>query len=167
MDLVLSAESIEKAFSSDTLFQGLSLGIFTGDRIGLIGKNGAGKTTLLKILSGNIESDAGKVSKKQGTHISYVPQSSSFPSNQSAIEFIRSQHPDRSVEEFQLARTIAKFSDDSFQLDQKISQMSGGQKKRLSIISELIKDPSIVFFDEPTNHLDMQCIDALADEINA
>ena len=76
--LILNAQTISKSFGATSLFRDISFTVDEGDRIGLIGPNGSGKSTLLKILSGEIEPDAGEVAARKHTRLSYVAQDSEF-----------------------------------------------------------------------------------------
>src|SRR5260221_4034840 len=80
--LLLSCEGITKAYGSRPLFDGLSLGLFEGDRVGLIGPNGSGKSTLLKILAGLETPDSGTRSLRRQVRVGYVPQDPVFPGAQ-------------------------------------------------------------------------------------
>ncbi|NGX55689.1 MAG: ABC transporter ATP-binding protein uup [Chlamydiae bacterium] len=158
MSLLLNCQSLEKSFGSRRIFADLSLGIFSGDRIGLIGPNGAGKSTLLKILVGQELPDAGIVSPKKHLRIGYVPQSSEFRDispHEVLLERLQEESLMPDYEKERLAQTwLSKMgfreSDNSAQL------LSGGWKKRLAIALELLTPPDLLLLDEPTNHLDLE-----------
>ena len=88
MALLVSCTGISKSFGPRLLFEGISLGIFEGERLGLIGANGSGKSTLLKILSGRLEADSGTISFRRNTRIGYVPQDAAFPPGRTAAEIV-------------------------------------------------------------------------------
>src|SRR6266700_2062859 len=88
MSLLLSCTGLRKSFSSRVLFEGISLGISEGERLGMIGRNGAGKSTLLKILAGLMEPDAGGVSLRRNTRVGYVAQQTEFPAGRTAHEIV-------------------------------------------------------------------------------
>nr|NGX53723.1 Energy-dependent translational throttle protein EttA [Chlamydiota bacterium] len=158
MSLLLNCQSLEKSFGSRRIFKDLSLGVFSGDRIGLIGPNGAGKSTLLKILTGQEPPDSGVVSPKKHLRIGYVPQSSEFPNispREVLLEKLQEEPSMPDYEKERLAQTwLSKMgfseSEDSAQL------LSGGWKKRLAIALELLISPDLLLLDEPTNHLDLE-----------
>src|SRR5262245_9221365 len=80
---LLSCQSLTKSHSVRPLFQGISLGIEEGEKVGLIGPNGSGKSTLLRILAGEEKPDSGSVSPRKGLQLAYVPQEESFPDDMS------------------------------------------------------------------------------------
>lgn len=160
MTLLLNCHSLAKAHGSRQLFKQLSLGIFQGDKIGLVGPNGAGKSTLLKILAGIDVPDSGDVAYRKSLRIGYVPQTSEYPTlpiedvilESISKASILSLH-ERKIETRILLSKLG-FKDTA----QDASTLSGGWKKRLDIAKELINKPDILFLDEPTNHLDLEGI---------
>lgn len=160
MTLLLSCESISKSYGSHTLFNQISLGIFKGDKIGVVGPNGSGKSTFLKILAGLETPDSGIVAAKRQLRVGYVPQTSTYP-NQPIDDFLlttfkemtSSEEHDRRV---QISIILGKlgFEDQS----QSAATLSGGWKKRLDIAKALMLSPDLILFDEPTNHLDLEGI---------
>src|SRR6266852_9563828 len=86
--VLLSCEAISKAYGAQSLFAGLSFGLFEGDRIGLVGPNGSGKSTLLRILAGSEEPDRGTRSVRRLLRLGYVPQDPSFSPDQRIEDFV-------------------------------------------------------------------------------
>lgn len=159
MTLLLNCHSLAKAYGSRQLFSNLSLGIFQGDKIGLVGPNGSGKSTLLKILASLENPDSGSVACRKSLRIGYVPQSSEYPSLPVEEVVIQALSNDNMPihERLTLARILLSklgFKD----ISQNAASLSGGWKKRLDIAKELINDPDVLFLDEPTNHLDLEGI---------
>jgi len=158
MTLLLSCQEISKSFGSRILFQELSFGIFSRDRIGLIGPNGSGKSTMLKILAGLDLPDNGLVVRTRSLRTGYVPQETDFP-NLPLLEIltkakIKESTSSLETEQAMIMMTLSRLGfDDPHVL---ASSLSGGWKKRLAIACELINSPSILFLDEPTNHLDLE-----------
>ncbi|HEU0091762.1 MAG TPA: ABC-F family ATP-binding cassette domain-containing protein, partial [Vicinamibacteria bacterium] len=155
--LLLSCERISKAFGSRPLFEDLSLGLFEGDRIGLIGPNGSGKSTLLKILAGLETPDSGTRSLRRQVRVGYVPQDPLFPGAQTVESVVAAAGADDPHEAAGLiAMTLGRagFED----VEQDVRALSGGWKKRLAIVRELVRAPDILLMDEPTNHLDVEGI---------
>ncbi|MCB9639993.1 MAG: ABC-F family ATP-binding cassette domain-containing protein [Myxococcales bacterium] len=159
-EVLLSCQQIKKSMQGRVLFEGLSMGIFEGDRIGLIGPNGAGKSTLLKILAGLETPDDGSRSLRRDTRMSYVPQVSRFPEDMSIEDILKEAVQSLPLDELQkqvnvqIALSRAGFRDPS----QKASHLSGGWKKRLDIARSLATEPDLLLLDEPTNHLDVEGI---------
>lgn len=159
MTLLFSCQSLFKSYGGvKSLFENLSLNIFSGDRIGLIGLNGCGKSTLLKILVGLEKPDKGILSPKRDLRIGYVPQTCEFPPlspKHILIEAIQDALPDYE-KELQAETLLSKLG---FKGDEpSASLLSGGWKKRLRIAVEVISSPDLLLLDEPTNHLDLEGI---------
>lgn len=160
MSLLLSCQSLSKSFGSRHLFDQLSLSIFEGDRIGLIGPNGAGKSTLVKILAGLEKADSGILSAKRELRIGHVPQISTFtdlPPLEILLERLRQEDSLTDYERVNRAETwLSKMGFKGS--EPSAAALSGGWKKRLSIASELVLTPDLLFLDEPTNHLDLDSV---------
>jgi ABC transport system ATP-binding/permease protein len=157
MPPIVNAQQISKTFGIAPLFRNISFTISENDRIGLIGPNGAGKSTLLQILAGRIAADSGEVAVRKRTRFSYVAQQTEFPGGQSVkliIENAMAQsgvpEPDR---QSLMAETLGRAGFTDFQVE--AASLSGGWRKRLSIVEGLAQAPDVLFLDEPTNHLDL------------
>lgn len=165
MELLLSCDSLTKAYGPRTLFQGISLSLFSGERTGLIGPNGTGKSTLMKILCGMEQADSGQITQRRGLRLSYVPQEDRFPEGATIQDVldaaISGEHlPDRErLAAVSIMAGKVGFADRG----QPADSLSGGWKKRLSIARALIQQPDLLLLDEPTNHLDMAGIEWLED----
>ena len=187
----LNVENISKSFGERTLFEGLSFSIHKGQKIAFIAKNGTGKTTILNIVAGVDYSDTGNVTFRKDLIISFLPQDpvldesltieqAIFKSNNPILKVIdnyqkalsnseNSEAYQKAFEEMELHHawgfeTLYKqilFRLKLEKLDQKISELSGGQKKRLSLANALINKPDLLILDEPTNHLDLEMIEWL------
>lgn len=160
--ILLSVQNLEKSFGSHLLFRSLSFGIESGDRIGLIGPNGAGKSTLLKIISEQIEADSGSVIRSRGLVVGYLEQSPEFAEGCSVFDAVASGIEDdferlAEVEEW-IGRMNLVNGDEERTIDSKVSELSGGWKKRVALARELVKRPDLLVLDEPTNHLDLESI---------
>jgi ATP-binding cassette subfamily F protein uup len=142
------------------LFRDLSMSIFSGDRIGLIGPNGTGKSTLLKILAGLERADSGDVSMKRELKVGYVPQTCDFPDELPEEILLKVLEKDKNLQDYEkepLVKTwLSKvgFKDNATSA----ARLSGGWKKRLALAKELISSPDLLLLDEPTNHLDLEGI---------
>src|SRR5262249_20717372 len=136
----------------------LSLGLFDGDRVGLVGPNGSGKSTLLKILAGIEPPDRGTRSLRSGLRIAYVPQDPTFDSGGTAESIVDAalSHVDESERLARIAQTLGRagFTDGRIE----VTSLSGGWQKRLAIARALAASPDVLLMDEPTNHLDVEGI---------
>ncbi len=157
---LLSARSISKSFSTRHLFQGVTLHLEEGERLGIIGPNGAGKSTLLKILAGLESADDGEITKKRALRLWYVPQESIFPLELTPLEaVVQSIGGDELEAEVAASIALSKLGFDSF--DQPFGELSGGWQKRVAMACGLVHDPEVLLLDEPTNHLDLEAVEWL------
>lgn len=160
MPVLLTCHEIGKSFGARRLFDGLSITISDGERIGVIGPNGSGKSTLAQILSGLIEPDSGTRSLRKLTRLAYVPQDSVFPDGQSVREVLDTSVAALPLDEDEKRARVemmlgkAGFEDPA----QHASALSGGWRKRLAIASAAVQFPDLLLLDEPTNHLDLDGI---------
>jgi ATP-binding cassette subfamily F protein uup len=151
---------VGKKFGARLLFESVSLTIAEGERVGLIGPNGAGKTTLLKIIAGLESPDFGTVTHRKMLRLAYVAQEDSFSGEDTVRSVgevaLAGSGLDELEREAQLNVTLGRAGFTDF--DQRARTLSGGWRKRLSIASELLRQPDVLLLDEPTNHLDIESI---------
>ena len=156
--LLLSCESVSKAYGTRSLFDGLTFGLFEGDQAGLVGPNGSGKSTLLKILGGTETADRGSRSLRGGVRVGYVPQDPVFSAGHTVADIVLGALAgvDEEDRPGRLAHALSRagFTDGRTNVE----ALSGGWKKRLAIARELAAAPDILLMDEPTNHLDVEGI---------
>jgi ATP-binding cassette subfamily F protein uup len=155
---LLSTHGVGKAFGTRSLFDGLSLGLFEGDHVGLVGPNGSGKSTLLKILAGLETPDAGTRAVRGGVRIGYVAQDPEFTGVRTVDDVVLAAvaHVDEDARPGRVALALGRagFADGHADVD----ALSGGWRKRLAIARALAAEPDILLMDEPTNHLDVDGI---------
>ncbi|RCW77517.1 ABC-F family ATP-binding cassette domain-containing protein [Saliterribacillus persicus] len=164
---VLEVEGLTKGYGNEMLFENLDFLVKPHDRIGIVGANGSGKTTLLNILAGQIEPDKGFVEKGSTVKIGYYTQNHpAIPDDLKVIEFIRdvaevvhTQKGDiitaeQMLEQFLFPRSMQWTY---------VKRLSGGERRRLYLLSVLMKEPNVLFLDEPTNDLDTQTLMVLED----
>lgn len=163
---ILNIEHISKIYGEKVIFDDVSLGIHSGDKIGVIGVNGTGKTTLLKIIAKINESDKGQIICGNGIRVSYLPQNPEFPKKQSILEYVMDgkEHQDWKTESE--ARTIlTKLG--IYDFDEGCDHLSGGQKKRVALARTLVDPTEVLILDEPTNHLDNDMVLWLEEFLNS
>ena len=187
----LTVENISKSYGEINLFKNISFSIHKDEKIAFVAKNGTGKTSILNIISGDDEPDSGNVTYRKGLKVSYLPQEPKlnasltieqtiFASDNDILKIIKNYedallNPD-DTEAYQKAfeqmeihhawdfetlykQILFKFKLDN--LNDKVSTLSGGQKKRLSLANALLNKPDLLILDEPTNHLDLEMIEWL------
>ena len=156
--LLLGAQDLAKSYGTRTLFAGVSLGIFEGDRACLVGPNGSGKSTLLKILAGLETPDRGTRSVHGGVRVGYVAQDPVFPAGATVEEAMTAAlaHVDADARPGRVARALGRAG--LIDAAASIDALSGGWRKRLAIARELAAEPAVLLMDEPTNHLDVEGI---------
>ena len=188
---LLSVENISKAFGERIILENISFGINKDQKIAFIAKNGTGKTTLLNIIAGKDQPDSGQVVFRKDIHIGFLSQNPSFNEELTVEETIFAtdnpilqliqeyehalQHPENEMAyqkafeqmerhnawdfETQYKQILFRLKLDNLQL--KVKNLSGGQKKRLALANVLISKPDLLILDEPTNHLDLEMIEWL------
>lgn len=154
MSILINAHQLSMSFGARPLFNSISFGIETGERIGLIGPNGAGKSTLLKIIAGRLNQDSGKLSSQKGLRLGFLEQVPQFNESLTILETIEEGN-DGLYDENYTQTLLSKLN---LTPDGKISKLSGGWKKRVALARELCRKPDLLLLDEPTNHLDVESI---------
>ncbi|MBN2369606.1 MAG: ABC-F family ATP-binding cassette domain-containing protein [Vicinamibacteria bacterium] len=158
--LLLSCKDLAKTYGAEPLFDGLSLGVFEGDHVGIVGPNGSGKTTLLRILAGVEKPSSGVCVARKRLRLGYVPQDPGFAPGTTVASALQEAARDERVEEHERQTRIAVAMGKAGikEGDQPVAELSGGWKKRLAIACALACAPELLLLDEPTNHLDLDGI---------
>jgi ATP-binding cassette subfamily F protein uup len=192
---LISIDGISKTLGDAPLFEGLSLGIDEGERIGLVGKNGAGKSTLLRVISGELEADSGTMARKRGLRLSVLPQRPGFEPGTRLRDFLKGasssqveayyalmeaeardpggKEHDRLLHEVEAAGNLDlehRFLSFCTELglpgpDSLLDSYSGGMLKKAAIARCLAPRSDLVLLDEPTNHLDVETIEWLEERL--
>ena len=158
---VINVEHISKLYGDKMILEDLSCSVDEGDKIGIIGINGTGKSTLLRIIAGEEEADEGKIIFSNGMTIGWMGQNPEFDEESSILKYVCEG---KKIEDDYGYESDAKAMLTVLELenfDEKIKNLSGGQKKRAAICKVLLKQPDILILDEPTNHLDNKMSDWL------
>ena len=192
----LSVQDLGKSYGVQTLFKGLNFGVDQGQKVALVARNGTGKTTILRALAGLEPPDTGEIVYRKGIQVAFLKQESDFGDAKTVFEAIyESENPillairayeaallnpddtnifqkafdqiDRMEAwdyEVKVKTILSKLKLDNLQ--QEVSILSGGQRKRLSLAKILIDQPDFLILDEPTNHLDLEMIEWLQEYLS-
>ena len=187
---LFSANELRLAYGHQTLLDGVTVAISSGEKVGLVGRNGCGKTSLLKILANENQADSGELSARRGLRVGYLPQEFELDPDLSVHENIaagaadvasavtRYETGDGSESELADLLTLIEHTD-GWNLDARIKSLSnalftpplesetgplsGGEKRRVALCRALASQPDLLLLDEPTNHLDSESIRWLED----
>ena len=191
----LSAENLSKTYGDRTLFRNINFGISRGDKIAIVGANGSGKTSLLAILAGTSPPDDGQVSVRKDITIGYLDQQPDLNEALTILEEVLAgesaqldavrayekalMHDDPDAlekamnqmekleawdYEAQIRQILGELGIQD--VEQRVSTLSGGQRKRVALARVLIQNPDLLILDEPTNHLDLEAIEYLESFLN-
>lgn len=152
---ILTAENITKAYTERILLEDVSFSLSDGEKVGVVGVNGMGKSTLLRIVAEAEEPDTGKVIKGGNIKIGYLPQNPVFEKNDTVLTAAMRNISENADDMSAVSEAKAMLQKlDIKEYDQKIAELSGGQKKRVALINILLQSVDVLILDEPTNHLD-------------
>src|SRR6185295_4306618 len=157
-----------KELGGRTLFRGLSFTLAPGTRLGLLGLNGAGKTTLLRLLSGELEPDAGQVERASALRIVYFDQAREQLDRSQTLRHGLGAHGDTVIFQerpIHIAGWAKRFLFDAGQLDRPIASLSGGEQARVLIARLMLQPADLLLLDEPTNDLDIPTLEVLEESL--
>ena len=192
----LSVQDLGKSYGIQTLFKGLNFGVDQGQKVALVARNGTGKTTILRALAGVEPADTGEIVYRKGIQVAFLKQESDFGNAKTVFEAIYESenpillairayeaallNPDDTIVfqkafdqmdrmeawdyEVKVKTILSKLKLNN--LNQEVSILSGGQRKRLSLAKILIDQPDFLILDEPTNHLDLEMIEWLQEYLS-
>ena len=182
---LLTANDLALSYGHQALLESVTLTVAPGEKVGLVGRNGSGKTSLLRILAGQLNADAGEVTRRRGLRMGYLPQEFELDGSQTVLQNIEAGAVDlkewlrtyesghasdaemagllnqiESVDGWNLQSRIRKTASalGAPPLDALVGPLSGGEKRRVALCRALAAQPDLLLLDEPTNHLDAESI---------
>jgi len=162
---LLGANNLTLEYPTRLVLNSVSVALSDGDRVGVVGRNGHGKSTLLKILAGRLEPDSGEVIARNGLRIGYVDQSDLHTDAHTVRQAVVGDRPDHEWAGDATIRDVLAGTLGDVSLDQPLSELSGGQLRRVSLAATLIDTWDVLFLDEPTNHLDLAGVTWLVEHL--
>lgn len=163
---LINLENVSKSFGLKTLLDQVSLGVQAGDRIGVVGLNGGGKTTLLEVLTGIEEPDSGRVSHNSELRMAVVTQRAELDEDKTIADVVIAPLGLATFEWASNAKVREVLGGLGISdLDRKVGQLSGGERRRVNLAAALVQDLDLVVLDEPTNHLDVEGVQWLANHL--
>jgi ATP-binding cassette subfamily F protein 3 len=162
---VVKISGLKKAFGDHVIYDGLDALLVRGQRVAVTGLNGAGKTTLLKLITGELETDAGTITLGHNVELGYYAQhhADTLDRTRSILDEIMTLVPDKPQAWVRSVLGAFLFSGDD--VDKKIGVLSGGERARVALARLLVKPANVLVMDEPTNHLDLDSAEALIEAL--
>lgn len=150
---------------SKTVLDGISVGVDSGERIGIVGRNGDGKSTLLNVLSSALEPDSGRVIRTGGVTVGVLAQSDDLDDDVTVQQSVVGDVPEYVWASDAKIRAIFQNLLEDIEWDRRVGELSGGQRRRVDLARVLAGDWDVLMLDEPTNHLDIRAITWLASHL--
>ena len=162
---LLGAESLHLEYPTRVVFDSVTIGLDEGDRIGVVGRNGDGKSTLLQLLSGRMEPDAGRVTRRRGITLGMLDQADVLSDDLRVDEAIVGHLEEHVWAGDARVRDVIDGLLSDLPWTGRLGELSGGQRRRVALAKLLVGDWDVLFLDEPTNHLDVEGIAWLAQHL--
>ena len=155
MAFLLGCEKVSVEFPTKTVFEGLSLGVDEGARIGIVGQNGDGKSTLLRVLSGDVEVDDGRVIRTRGVSVGVLGQSDDLRDADTVERAVVGDIPEYEWAGDPRVRAIIAGLLEDVDWSATVGTLSGGQRQRIAIARAMALDPDVIVCDEAVSALDV------------
>jgi ABC transport system ATP-binding/permease protein len=164
---VIEAENISYSYGERSVIDGVTWRLGPGDRVALVGANGSGKSTLLRLLAGELEPTRGEVQRGETVRLAHLSQSAvEIPEQRTvleAVEEVRRRATLAGGEELTAGKLAERFGFRGEKAVTRVRDLSGGERRRLTLMRLLMSEPNVLLLDEPTNDLDIETLTALED----
>ena len=157
---MFKVSEIKKSFKNKEVLKGVSFTVEEGDKVALLGNNGAGKSTLLKIIAGQLEANAGRIETPLDfqTEIGMMPQGDILIDDLKVGDLVLLKCYMNQLEDIDIDALLKMVELEDFK-NQYVLGLSGGQKRRLSLLLTILNEPRLIFLDEPTTGMDLESVD--------
>ncbi|SPT70555.1 ATP-binding cassette domain-containing protein [Anaerobiospirillum thomasii] len=167
VDVIATIDNLDAGYDTNVVLKDISLELFAGDRIGLLGKNGQGKSTFIKTLCSQLEPLKGTVTLGRGIKIGYFAQHELESLNENETALWHIQRLDPKASERDIRSFLGSFAFSQEKALSPVKTMSGGEQARLALAVIAYQKPNLLLLDEPTNHLDLKTREALSVALSA
>ena len=164
---LLGAKNLSIEYPTRVVLRDVTLGLNDGDRIGVVGRNGDGKSTLIRALAGKTPPDAGEVIGQRGLRVGLLDQSDTIAENITVKQAVVGEGPEHEWARDPKIRDVISGLLPDIAWDSLVGQLSGGQRRRVSLAALLVGEWDVLFLDEPTNHLDVMGVSWLAQHMTS
>jgi ATPase subunit of ABC transporter with duplicated ATPase domains len=162
---LVGAEALHLEYPTRVVFDAVTIGLVEGDRVGIVGRNGDGKSSLLGLLSGLVEPQSGRVTRRGGVRFGVLTQDDDLDPSTTVGHAIVGDRPEHVWAGDAKVRDVIAGLVADLPWDGRIAELSGGQRRRVALAALLVDEWDVIALDEPTNHLDVDGIAWLADHL--
>ena len=157
---MFKVSEIKKSFKNKEVLKGVSFTIEEGDKVALLGNNGAGKSTLLKIIAGQLQANAGRIETTLDfqTEIGMMPQGDILIDDLKVGDLVLLKCHMNQLRDIDIEALLKMVELEEYR-NQYVMGLSGGQKRRLSLLLTILNEPRLIFLDEPTTGMDLEYVD--------
>lgn len=165
MAILLGCDSVHLEYPTKLVLGDVMLGVFEGDRVGIVGRNGDGKSSLLRVLAGVQEADAGRVTRTRGVEVGLLGQRDQLSDDETVHHAVVGDAPEYEWAASPRIREVLDGLIADVPWEGLVGELSGGQRRRVDLARLLVGTWDVLALDEPTNHLDMRTINWLANHL--